>query len=65
MRDLLSNKSQFVGQLKVDKTLALRARDLIFFTTELQTIIYYSTHHARADLFLKLNVDEITLIEQG
>ena len=53
VRDLLSNKSQFVGQLLVDKSLALRARDLIYFTTDLQTEIYYSTITARADLFLK------------
>ena len=35
MRELLSNNSLFVGQLYVDKSLALRARDLIFFTTDL------------------------------
>ena len=40
MRDLLSNKSKFVGQLQEDKSLALRARDLIYFTTDLQTVIY-------------------------
>ena len=31
MRELLSNNSLFVGQLYKDKSLALRARDLIFF----------------------------------
>ena len=31
VRDLLSNKSQFVG------------RDLIYFTNDLQSVIYYST----------------------
>ena len=36
MRELLSNNSPFVGQLYEDKSLALRARDLIFFTTDLQ-----------------------------
>ena len=36
VRDLLSNNSQFVGQLYEYKSLALRARDLIFFTTDLQ-----------------------------
>ena len=41
VRDLLSNKSQFVDQLKEDKSLALHARDLIFFTTDLQSVIYY------------------------
>ena len=34
-----------VGQLYDDKSLALRARDLIFFTTDLQTVNYYSTIH--------------------
>ena len=33
--DLLSNNSLFVGQLYKDKLLALPARDLIFFTTDL------------------------------
>ena len=32
MRELLNNNSLFVGQLYEDKSLALRARDLIFFT---------------------------------
>ena len=44
-RELLSNNSLFVGQLYEDKSLALRARDLIFFTTDLQTVNYYSTIH--------------------
>ena len=39
-RELLSNNSLFVGQLYEDKSLALRARDLIFFTTDLQTVNY-------------------------
>ena len=45
VRQLLSNNSMFVGQLYEDKSLALRARDLIFFTTDLQTVNYYSTIH--------------------
>ena len=45
MRELLSNNSLFVGQLYEDKSLALRARDLIFFTTDLQTVNYNSTIH--------------------
>ena len=45
VRALLSNNSLFVGQLYEDKSLALRARDLIFFTTDLQTVNYYSTNH--------------------
>ena len=43
--ELLSNSSLFVGQLYEDKSLALRARELIFFTTDLQTVNYYSTIH--------------------
>ena len=45
LRDLLCNYSLFVGQLYEDKSLALRARDLIFFTTDLQTVNYYTTFH--------------------
>ena len=45
VRELLSNNSLFVGQLYEDKSLALRARDLIFLTTDLQTVNYYSTIH--------------------
>ena len=37
MCELLTNNSLFVGQLYEDKSLAMRARDLIFFTTHLQT----------------------------
>ena len=45
VRELLSNNSLFVGQLYEDKSLALRARDLIFFTTDLQTVNYCTTIH--------------------
>ena len=45
VRELLCNNSLFVGQLSEDKSLALRARDLIFFTTDLQTVNYYTTIH--------------------
>ena len=34
MRELLSINSLFVGQMYKDISLALRARDLIFFTTD-------------------------------
>ena len=51
MHEMLSNNSLFVGQLYEDKSLTLCARDLIFFTTDLQTVNYYTT--TRADLFLK------------
>ena len=43
--ELLSNNSLFVGQLCEDKSLALHACDLIFFTIDLQTVNYYSTIH--------------------
>ena len=45
VRDLLCNNSQFVGQLYVNKSLALRTRDLIFFTTDLQIVNYYTKNH--------------------
>ena len=45
MRELLSNNSLFVGQLYANKFLAFRARDLISFTTDFQTVNYYSTIH--------------------
>ena len=48
VRELLSYNSLFVGQLYKDKSLTLRARDLIFFTTDLiQTMNYYSTNHCQ------------------
>ena len=53
VRELLSNNSLFVGQLYEDKSLTLRARDLIFFTTDLQTVIITQQFTAGADLFLK------------
>ena len=40
MRELLRNNSLFVGQLCEDESLALLARGLIFFTTDLQTVDY-------------------------
>ena len=45
VRELLYNNSLFVGQLYEDKSLALHARDLIFFTTDLKTVNYYTTIH--------------------
>ena len=41
----MGNYSLFVGQLYEDKSLALGARDLIFFTTDLQTVNYYAIIH--------------------
>ena len=43
VRELLSNNSLFVGQLYDDKSLAMRARDLIFLATDIQTVNYYTT----------------------
>ena len=43
VRELLSNNSLFVVQLYEDKSLALRACDVISFTTNLQTVNYYLT----------------------
>ena len=45
VRESLSNNSLFVGQLYEDKSLALRARDFIFYTTDLQTVNYYIIIH--------------------
>ena len=45
VRELLSNNSLFVSKLYEDKSLAQHARDFIFFTTDLQTVNYYSTVH--------------------
>ena len=45
VQELLCNNSMFVSQLYEDKPLALRARDLIFFTTDLQTVNYCTTIH--------------------
>ena len=56
MRDSLSINSLFVGQLYEDKSIALRARNLIFFTTDHQTVNYYSTFTAKADLFFNHEV---------
>ena len=41
LHELLSNNSLFVGQLYKDKSLVLCAHDLVFFTTDLQTVNYY------------------------
>ena len=45
MRELLSNNLLFVGQLYKDASLVLQARDLIVFTSDLQTVNHYSTIH--------------------
>ena len=43
--DLLSYISLFVGHLYEAKSLVMYACDFIFFTTDLQTVNYYSTNH--------------------
>ena len=43
--ELMSNNSLFVSLLYEDKSLAIHARGLIFFTTDRQTVNYYSTIH--------------------
>ena len=53
MGELYGNNSLFVGQLYKDKSLALWACDLIFFTTELQTVTIAQQFTANADLFFK------------
>ena len=60
MRELLSNNSLFVGQLYENKSLALRARDLIF-TTDLQTVNFTEQFTARADLLLKFKLQVIAI----
>ena len=45
VRELLSNNSLFVGHLYEVKLLALRACDLIFLSTDLQTVNDYTTIH--------------------
>ena len=48
VRDLLSYNLLFVGQLCGDKSLALCAHDLIFFTTDLQTVNHYSKNQCQS-----------------
>ena len=61
VRELLSNISLFVGQLCKVKSLALRARDLIFFTTDLQTVNYYNNSLLELIYFLNTLQNTITL----
>ena len=62
VRELLSNNSLFVGQLYEDELLALRARDFIFFTTELQCVNYYSTIHALELIYFLNNIFNHSLV---
>ena len=45
VREFLSYNSLFVGQFYDDQSLTMRSRNLIFFTTDLQTVNYYTTNH--------------------
>ena len=62
MRELLSHNSLFVGQLSEDKSLVLRTRDMIFFTTDLQTVNHTKQFTARADLFLMQKREQMTIV---
>ena len=57
MRELLSNNSLFVGQFYEDKSLELCAHDLIFISTDRQTVNYYSTIHALELTYFLNNVN--------
>ena len=57
MREFFSNNSLFVVQLYEDKLLALHIRDWIFFTTDLQTVNYYSPMHYFLNNELDLIID--------
>ena len=48
VRDLLSYSSLFVGQLYEDNLLALRARDYIFFTTDIRTVNNYAANNCQS-----------------
>ena len=52
VRDLFSNNSLIDSQLYENKSIALRARDLIFFTTDPKQYIITHQIATRADLFL-------------
>ena len=55
LRKLLCNNSLCVGQLYEDKSLWLRARDLIFFTNDHQTVNYYNNSLLELIYFLNKN----------
>ena len=39
------NRPALVCELLSNKSLTLRACDIVYFTIDLQTVIYYSTNH--------------------
>ena len=53
MCELLSNRSGFVGQLLVDISLALRARDIVYLQLTSKSWSITQQFTARADLFFK------------
>ena len=61
MHELLSKNSLFVGQLYRDKSLMLHARDLIFFTTNLQIEIFFLNNSLLELIyFLSIDPDEMS-----
>ena len=58
VHELLSSNSLFVSQLYQDKSLVLQAHDLIF-TTDLQTVNYYSDNNSLLELIFFLNVRQL------
>ena len=58
MRELLSNNSLFVGQFYQDESLMMCARDLIFFTTDLQTVNFIQQFTAELIYFL-ININQV------
>ena len=63
-RELLSNNSLFVVQLYEDKSLALPACDLIFFTTGLlkNSFSELSPNNSQTDLYIKQSCSCIYLL---
>ena len=56
VHELLCNNSLFVGQLYEDKSLALCARDLIFFTTDLPSSSELLHNNSLLELIYFLNI---------
>ena len=58
MCELLSDNSLFVSQLFEDKSLTLHTRDLIFLTTDLQTVLNLVHNNSVLELIYFLNKNE-------
>ena len=63
MLELLSNNSLFVGQLYEDKSLTLRARDLIFSTTDHQTVTSFNNSLLELIYFLSIQRVRVTICD--